>query len=521
MPDNTWQEAAKAADLEEGAPVMVKVEKRSVLLVRLRGKVYAMGAKCPHYGAPLEKGVLIDHVLTCPWHNARFDVTRGCAASPPALDDPAGYEVKEEGNEVLVRKVVRKSRAVSTTEDTRFVVLGGGAAGCAAVLALREADFAGRITMITAEEDLPDRPALSKGYMDGSEDPKWLPLRGPEFYETAAVETMTGRRARSLDRKERIIHLSDGTSQTYDRLLLATGSKPRTPTIDGAGTDRVFLLRSYEDARRIVDALEGAGRAVIIGASFIGLEVAASLRKRDIDVHVVAPEEVLMEKVFGGPIGKFLQRVHEEEGVCFSLGVHPKQVRRGAKGGVEVAAEDGSVISGDLVIAGIGVEPAVGFLQDSGLVENGAVPVDETLKTRDENVWAAGDIALIPDFITGGTRRIEHWVEAERQGRHAARSMLGLGDAYREVPFFWTKQHDTVIRYVGHGAGYDDIRYRGEVESGTCMAGFFKEKRLVAAASLGMDEDVIVAGEIIRGGTSLTPEQFEDTAMSLREIFGK
>jgi NADPH-dependent 2,4-dienoyl-CoA reductase/sulfur reductase-like enzyme len=290
--------------------------------------------------------------------------------------------------------------------------------------------------------------------------------------------------------------------------------------MSGTGISRFFLLRSMEDARRIGDALREAREAVIIGASFIGLEAAASLRKRGIQVQVAAPERALMEKSFGERVGARLRKLHEAHGVRFNLGVYPKEVRE-QDGKVKVTLSDGGTVQGDLVIAGVGVEPAVGFLEGSGLIRDGAVPVDSALRAGNPHVYAAGDIALVPDPITGEPRRVEHWVEAQRQGRHAARSMMGHGDRYREVPFFWTRQHDTTFTYQGYAGRYDRVVYRGEPEAGSFMAGYYLEGRLHAVLAAGMTGDFLAAGEIIKAGARLEPERLTDAGRPLRELLGR
>jgi NADPH-dependent 2,4-dienoyl-CoA reductase/sulfur reductase-like enzyme/nitrite reductase/ring-hydroxylating ferredoxin subunit len=514
-----WEAAAESSELEEGKPVKKKVGKRNVMLVRIDGKVHASGAKCPHYGAPLEKGVLIDHILACPWHTARFDLTTGKTVSPPALGDPAAYEAREEEGKVYIKKIPRSLEEVSPNEDTTFVLLGGGAAGCAAAMTLRDEGFKGRVVMVTRENDLPyDRPALSKAHMEGALEPKWLPLKDEDFYKKRAIEVMKNAEVDSVDTGSRQLRFSDGNTLSYDKLLIATGGVPKAPPIEGTGLDRFFLLRSKQDALNIGSVVEQAERAVILGASFIGMEAAASLASRGMEVQVAAPEEVPMARVFGERIGSYLMQGHEKKGVQFHMGVFAQEAREN-NGGIEVTLSDGSTLSGDLVIAGIGVAPAVGFLEGSGLVKEGAVPVDSTLKTSAENVYAAGDIAIVPDHLSGGSRRVEHWVEAQRQGQHAARVMLGSDEPFRQAPFFWTKQFDMALKYVGYAQGYNQIAYRGEVEQGSFLAGFYKGGRLLAAAAMGYVEDIIVAEEILNAGMQLSPEQLEDSNLSLRDVY--
>ncbi len=529
MDETAWEEAAIAADVKEGVPLSVKVGKRAVLLTRLGDAIQASGARCPHYGAPLNEGVLIDHILTCPWHNARFDITSGSMVLPPALDDLASYEVKIKKGKVYIRKTDTPPFSVSIKPDKGiFVIVGGGAAGFAAAMTLRKAGFEGRVVLATAESDAPyDRPNLSKDYLSGEVEARWMPLKGPEFYREMGIELKTNYHLIAVDRKNRALHFAGGLYLEYDKLLLATGAIPRTPDIPGHDLKNFFLLRSFSDANAIISALDSAENVVIMGSSFIGLEVASSLRAWNLNVHVVAPESVPMARVFGPEIGELIRQVHLSRGIRFHLGVTPERIR--GDGRVrEVVLSSRKKVAADVIIAGIGVVPAVTCISDTGLLDDNAVVVDETLKTRDENIFAAGDIASVPDHLSGERRRIEHWVEALRQGQHAARSMLGSVEPYIEVPFFWTKQYDKVLKYVGYTKGYDRIAYRGSVESENFLAGYYTvaseqqaKPQLRAAACMGRTGEIIVVSELLKAGVPLPPEVFQDEGADLRGLLQK
>ena len=251
-----------------------------------------------------------------------------------------------------------------------------------------------------------------------------------------------------IDRRKKTVAFSNRRRLHYDKLLLATGGTPRIPEIKGIRLPGFFVLRSLRDALAITAAISRAKTAAVIGGSFIGLEVAASLCSRGLNVHVIAPEKVLMARVFGAGIGKYLKRSHEKNGVVFHLGRTVAEIS-GSNKVSSLILSDGSRISAQVVIAGIGVVPATGYLQKSGLLIKGAVPVNAKLQTRDPDIFAVGDIALVPDPVTGESRRVEHWVEAERQGQHAALGLTGVEEAYRETPFFWTNQNDISIKYAG------------------------------------------------------------------------
>ncbi|MFP4055992.1 MAG: FAD-dependent oxidoreductase [Candidatus Brocadiia bacterium] len=516
--EQEWTKVAKLADLEDGVPISVEVGKATVLLVKRGDSIHACGGECTHYGAPLAEGVLRDRVVTCPWHNARLDVTTGEMVSPPALDPVARYEVKAEDGEVFVGPSAKARFPKPREEDGRtFVIVGGGAAGNAAAETLRREGFAGRVVLITREADGPyDRPNLSKEYLAGEAKPEWIPLRSEKFYANRNIELMTETTVTGLDLEAKAVELAGAQPLAFDRLLLATGATPRRLDIPGDDLDGVFLLRSLADARGLVGAAERASKAVVLGASFIAMEVASSLRKREVEVCVVAPEEVPMARVFGPRVGRRIQALHESHGVAFRLG-HTAREFAGEGAVQAVVLDDGTRLEADLVVVGIGVSPVVDYLEGTGLVEDGAVPVDGRLQTRAEGVFAAGDIARVPHPRTGEPQRIEHWVVAERQGQHAARAMLGSDAAYDEVPFFWTKQYDASVKYAGHATRPDRIVYRGDVTGGSFLAGYYEQGTLKAAASLGMAKEIILLGEVLKAGRSPSPEELEDPATDLAQ----
>ena len=519
MSSDEWTRVAAEAELADGQMKKVKAGEDTVLLVRLGERICACGNECPHYHAPLTSGVLRGRSVTCPWHNARFDVTSGKLEAAPALNHLPTYPVKVENGEVFVGAAEKTLFPKITEQDNRcFVIVGAGAAGNAAAETLRREGFAGRIVLITGEDDRPyDRPNLSKEYLSGEAKPAWIPLRSEKFDGQRQIDLLTGRPVTAVDPAQRTVTLTGGQQTGFDRLLLATGAEPRRLTIPGAELPGSFVLRSLADSTAILTAIQTASRAVVLGASFIGLEVAASLRHRGLEVCVAAPGSVPMARVFGERIGRRVQRLHEANGVTFHLGAKATEIAGRDK--VEaVMLSDGSRLEADVVIAGIGVTPAVGYLDGSGLVADGAVPVDGRLQTTAEGIFAAGDIAAVPDPRTGRPQRIEHWVVAERHGQHAARAMLGSDQAYDEVPFFWSMQYDTSIEYIGHARQYDRIAYRGDVEDGKFLAGYYQDGVLLAAAGMGLAKQVIIVGQLLKAGTNVSFEQFEDDAVDLKQL---
>jgi NADPH-dependent 2,4-dienoyl-CoA reductase/sulfur reductase-like enzyme/nitrite reductase/ring-hydroxylating ferredoxin subunit len=422
---------AKIIDFADGEMKQVSAAGKEILLARVDGTFHAVGATCTHYGAPLVDGVLNGTRLVCPWHHACFDVATGDLHEPPALDALPHFEVRIENDQVIVRlpddAADRRTPPMTkrNPEDERlFVIAGGGAAGYAAAQTLREDGFTGRLVVITREDRLPyDRPNLSKDYLQGKAEPEWLPLRGEEFFAEHDIEVIRGKEIEQIEATERTIKFADGETLRCDALLLATGGKPRKLPFQTETQENVFLLRSYADADSLIAAAEKGKRAVVIGASFIGMEVASSLATRGCEVTVVAPGEVPFQKTLGAEIGKLFQDVHEEKGVKFKLSASVAGFTGTGKV-TGVTLKNGEQIDADLVVVGVGVKPATAFLKGLTLHADGGVVVDEHMRAAD-GVYAAGDIAYFPSPHTGERQRIEHWRTALQQGRIAAHNMCG------------------------------------------------------------------------------------------------
>jgi apoptosis-inducing factor 3 len=516
MADIDWQKIIRDTDLKEGVPAECDLEKNKVLLVRLNGAIYACGGKCTHYGAPLEKGFLRGNILTCPWHNARFDVTSGRMNAAPALSHLKCYETKVANGDVYIRAAAKTLPAVrQDTIGRTFVIIGAGAAGNAAAETLRDEGFSGRLVLVTPEDSLPyDRPALSKDFLAGKSKSEWIPLHSKKFYDERRIELLTGRKATAIDSDIRTVFLDNGEKLSWDCLLLATGAKPRSLRIPGQDLKSVFSLRSFRDAEAIVKASEEARSAAVIGASFIGLEAASALRQRNLDVTIIAPEKVPLVNVFGEEIGMWLKALHEGQGVKFYLGRKPVEVVGSEK--VEgVRLDDGTLIAADLVVAGIGVEPITEYLSGTDLVKENGVPVNTSLQTSIDGIFAAGDIAAIPYGPLKQRIRVEHWAVAERQGQHAARAMLGSAEPYREVPFFWTRQYDTSLCYLGWAKTFDRIAFRGAPGDEGFLAGFYEKTKLLAVASVRRNVEFMILGELIKDGVEVAFDQFKDEKMDL------
>jgi NADPH-dependent 2,4-dienoyl-CoA reductase/sulfur reductase-like enzyme len=319
----------------------------------------------------------------------------------------------------------------------------------------------------------------------------------------------TGKRVSAVDSGTKRITLEDGQTLDADAVVLATGSRAKSLPIEGADLEGCFTLRSLQDATAVRAAADKAKNVVVIGASFIGTETAAYLRDRGLAVHVVAPERVPFAHLVGERVGKRFASMHEGQGVELHLGKNVSKIAGGSR--VErVELDDGSSLPADLVIMGVGAEPVVDYLEGSGLVDNGAVPVDTRLETKVPGIYAVGDIARVSGGRGNpGEHRVEHWIVAERHGQEAARSITGTGQGLAYAPFFWTRQFETSFGYVGFSPDYDDVRYKGDVEEDKFLVGYFRKGELTAVGSIGKNKSLIRYGYLLDEGKRVTVEDFE------------
>ncbi len=383
--------------LADGQPLLGHAGGEAVMLVRRGEQLFATGASCTHYGGPLAEGLVVGDTVRCPWHHACFDLRTGQAIGAPALNDIACFEVQRQGGLVRVGKK-REAAAPKPTAGSSIasvVIVGSGPAGAVCAETLRKLGYGGAVTLVGDEAPV-DRPNLSKDYLAGAAPEEWMPLRPPEFYAEQKVDFVHGDAAASIDTAARRVTLASGKTLSYGALVLATGAEPRRLSIPGADLPHVRLLRTLEDSRAIIARATGAKRAVVIGASFIGLEAAASLRARGLEVDVVGTEAVPLARVLGDEIGALVREAHEAKGVRFHLGQQPEAIDAR-----EVTLNDGTRLPADVVVVGVGVTPRTALAQAAGLrVDNGIV-VDEHLRTSAPDVYAVGDVARFPDARSG------------------------------------------------------------------------------------------------------------------------
>jgi NADPH-dependent 2,4-dienoyl-CoA reductase/sulfur reductase-like enzyme/nitrite reductase/ring-hydroxylating ferredoxin subunit len=495
-PDFT--KGVSSTELPAGGVLLGQADGEAVLLVRRPGAVYAIGAKCTHYSSSLVDGLVEGDTIRCPWHHACFDLKSGEAIGAPALNPLPCWDVKEKDGRIqLFSKLphVAPGPRVGAKVPESVVIIGAGAAGESAAEEVRRRGYVGPVTMIDADSLTPvDRPNLSKDNLAGTAPEEWAFLKPDDFWAEKKIERRQAR-VTGIDVKAKKLELEGGGSLSYGALLIATGATPIQPDLPGDGP-AVFTLRSLADMRAIIKAAEGKKRAVVLGASFIGLEVAGSLRARGLEVHVAAPDSAPLIKVLGPQLSAVVKKLHEDKGVHFHL--ERKAVGRAPNG---VKLSDGSVLEGDFIVAGVGVRPSIALAEKAGLALDRGVTVDQFLATSAPGVWAAGDIARYPDAWSGEKIRVEHWSAAQEQGRIAARNMIGIATPFRETAFFWSQHYDVTIGYVGHAEKWDQLVVEGNPEKLDCAVRFMLGGKQMAVVTIGRDRASLEAHAAMNRGS--------------------
>ena len=487
----------KFGNLEENAPLLGHFDGEPVILVRQGEQVFATGATCTHYGGPLAEGLVAGETIRCPWHHARFNLHTGEAVGAPALNPVSCFQVWRQADVVTIEgKKAVDFRVACPLNPSSVVIVGAGAAGAACADMLRTKGYTGPITLAGDEEPGPvDRPNLSKDFLAGTAPEDWIPLRTREYYESIQVELVTSDPAVRISPAGHQVSLRSGRTLNYGALLLATGAEPRSLSIEGANLPHVYRLRTLADSKAIIAKAQQVRTCAVIGSGFIGLEVAASLRQRGLQVTVIGNDSVPLGNVLGPELGRFIQSLHEQHGVRFFLNATTQAIREDR---VELA--DGRSVEAQLVILGVGVSPRTALAEAAGLQVDNGIVVSEMLQTSAPDIYAAGDVARYPEPVSGEPARIEHWVVAERQGQAVARSMLGLGGVFRDVPFFWSQHYDVTIAYVGHAPAWDSCEIQGDLAKQDACAMYRRNGRTIAVATIGRDRVSLKAEAALEQG---------------------
>jgi apoptosis-inducing factor 3 len=471
---------------------LVKVSDEKILLLRtFEGQWRALTPTCPHAGAPLEKGALCGSRLICPWHKSCFSASDGALLEPPSLESLQAYFLEIVGEEVRVdtgsstRREHSSDRGkVSPKAEQTFVILGGGAAGAAAVQELRSLGFAGRLVMISRERRPPyDRTLLSKMYLSGQAGAEQLPLRPENLLSDCGVEFLVAE-IEQVDPESRTIRFKEESLPflQYDEALVATGGKPKLLPVANKES-QPLLLRSVEDANSLIAAAEQAQTVVLIGASFISMEVASAFRERGLAVTIVSEEKIPLLKQLGPEMGRLLMEKHLQKGVRFLPETKVLSIHKVGSGStIELSGHD--ELRADLVVSGIGIEPATAFLKKLLRDEDQSLAVDASMRiVGARHIFAAGDIANFPLPDNGRRVRIEHWRVAQEQARTAAANMMGLDKKYSGVPYFWTYHYGVRYEFFGRISDDSQLVIDGDLEEPKFVAAYVREGRCQAVFS--------------------------------------
>ncbi|XP_054650213.1 apoptosis inducing factor mitochondria associated 4 [Dunckerocampus dactyliophorus] len=504
------------ADLRDGQMKEVSLGDHKVLLVRTEGHYSAVGSQCSHYNAPLVKGALVGNKVRCPFHGACFNVKTGDIEEYPGLDSLPCYKVNVQEGKVYVSvniktlsltKRVKEMCSISPHINRTILLIGGGPAALVCAETLRQNCYQGRIVMVTKDTLPPfDKPKLSKAL---NVDSSSIILRSSDFFQQYGIEVRTQQEAVTLNTRDKTVKMKDGALLHYDQVLISTGCRARPLSCPGSDLKGVKLLESYEDAKEIHASCMGS-KAVVVGASFIGMEVASYLADKASSVAVVGTTRYPYERSLGSQIGQMTMQMLEEHHVTFYMNDSVAEIR-GENGSVkEVVLKSGAVLEADVVIAGIGVIPNSDFLTGSGVEVDSrrAVIVDKFMKTKVADVFSAGDVTSFPLTIRGDHMvNVAHWQMSQAQGRVAALNMLNKPTKIESVPFFWTVLLGKSIRYTGYGEGYTEILFKGKVEERKFLAFYIKDEAVVAAASLMFDPAVAKLAELMATGQRITRAQ--------------
>ena len=400
------------------------------------------------------------------------------------------------------------------------VIVGAGLAGAKAAETLREEGFDGRIVLLGAERERPyERPPLSKEYLRGEAGPAKPFVHDADFYEEHAIELRLGETVLALDVAGAAVALGARERVGYDRLLIATGARPRRLSVPGAELDGVCELRTLADSDALRERLQPGSRVAIVGAGWIGCEVAASARSMGADVTLIDPLEAPLQRVLGAQIGAFYRDVHAEHGVRMLLGQGVAAFEGRFGGGVHaVRTTDGTRVPCDVALVGVGVMPRDEITEHSGIETADGILVDEYLETSAAGVFAAGDVARAQHPLLDRSVRVEHWDNAQHQGVAAARNMLGAQAPYDRLPYFYSDQYDVAMEYHGHGAAGDDVVIRGDLAQRAFIAFWLRDNRVTAAMNVNVWDMTPDIQALVRAGAPVDTGRLADTAVALGDL---
>jgi NADPH-dependent 2,4-dienoyl-CoA reductase/sulfur reductase-like enzyme/nitrite reductase/ring-hydroxylating ferredoxin subunit len=480
-------------------------EGNPVLLIKKENEFFAISGLCTHYSGNLNDGLLTGESIHCPLHHACFDIRTGRALKAPALNALQTWKTEVSEGRVYVRGPLLdtfntdkpdKPVKPATNSSEHFVIVGSGAAGHAAAETLRDEGFTGQLSIFTADSDLPyDRPNISKDYLAGNAPEEWIPLRAPEFYKEKNINIHLSAPVEKVEsEKKQILFKDKRPPVSFDKCLIATGGSPRTLNVPGADLPHVRYLRTLADSRNIIKSLSGVKNAVIIGSGFIGLECAASLRARKIEVTVISNENAPLLKILGPDAAQLVQNVHEKNGVKFFFQNSVSNIEPGS-----VSLTDGRKIPSDLVIAGIGIELNVSVFSERVSDQDG-ITVDEYLNTGHKDIFAAGDIASFPSVLSEKSIRAEHWVIAQWLGQTAAKNMLGQAVKFKSVPFFWSVQYDFSFSYIGSAKNWSDAKAYGSLQKSKFAVAYVENEKISAVLTVGLDHENLLIEQALERG---------------------
>ncbi|XP_068600231.1 apoptosis-inducing factor 3 [Brachionichthys hirsutus] len=515
------------SDLQDGQMMEVEVGNHSVLLTHSEGKYNAIGHQCTHYGAPLSKGFITGNTVRCPWHGACFNIQTGDLEEYPGIDSLPCHKVKIQNSEVFVsinKKTLRQEKRLKRMGARvpgvthTVLLLGGGATSLICAEILRQENFGGRIIMATRDTLLPhDKTRLSK-VMNVESDS--ILLREMEFFHQYNIEVWLRKAALSVDTDKRTVTFDDGSVQTYDQLLISTGCRAKPLDVPGMELDNVKTLETPEDARKIHAACLGSN-VVLVGTSFVGMEIASYLIGKASSISVVGSSELPYQNTLGPEVGRATMMMLSQKNVRFYMNNKVTEIR-GVGGKVkEVVLTSSKVIPADVLIIGIGVKPNSDFLQSSKILMDSKhfVIVDKCMRTNVPGVFCGGDVVTFPLAMAKNQLvNVGHWQMAQAHGRIAALNMLDKPTELSSVPYYWTVLLGKTIRYTGYGEGYTEIVIKGKLEDRKFLALYIKDEEVIAAASLNFDPLVSAVAQRLVSGKAITKREAESDDLSWLQV---